>query len=240
MIKKLITQTILGAVLVGSTLSLCAEEFEFYSQYEQDRYVYENFFKDKKNGVFVDIGAHDGISLSNTYFFEKSLGWQGICIEPIPEVFERLQANRKCLCMQGCIYDKSDKVGFLRVHGYPEQLSGIMENYDPRHLERINREVKSRGGSTEVIEVKCYALTQLLLDQGLKHIDYLSIDTEGGEMGILKSIDFSKIDIEVIDVENNYGEPFQPFLESVGYKRSSYRGPHGSPDEIYYKDRSKS
>jgi FkbM family methyltransferase len=240
MMKKLMTTMILGTALTGSIACLSAEELQFYSQYEQDRYVYENFFKDKKNGIFVDIGAHDGISLSNTYFFEKQMGWQGICIEPLPEIFERLKTNRNCLCIQGCIYDKADKVSFLRIHGYPEMLSGIVDNYDPRHLDRITREVKSRGGSTEVIEVTCYPLTQLLLDHGVKHVDYLSVDTEGGEMDILKSIDFDKIDIEVIDVENNYGEPFQAFLESVGYKRSPYRGPQGSPDEIYYKDRSRS
>ena len=35
----------------------------YYGQYEQDRFLYETFFKNKKNGVFVDIGAHDGLYL---------------------------------------------------------------------------------------------------------------------------------------------------------------------------------
>ena len=47
---------------------------EFYSQYGQDKFLFENFFKEKNNGFYLDIGAHDGITLSNTYFFEK-LGW---------------------------------------------------------------------------------------------------------------------------------------------------------------------
>lgn len=230
-------KTILVAIFVASALTAHAEELQFFSQYEQDRYVYETFFKDKKNGVFIDIGAHDGMSFSNTYFFEKFMGWQGICIEPIPEVFQRLQANRKCLCIQGCIYDKSKTVQFLKVNG-PEMLSGIIVNYDPRHVQRIEREVRQMGGSFEIIDVKCYPLTKLLLDQGLHHINYLSIDTEGGEMGILQSIDFNQIDIDVIDVENNYGEPFQQFLEAVGYKKAPYQGPWGSSDEIYYKVRS--
>ncbi|MBS0652883.1 MAG: FkbM family methyltransferase [Verrucomicrobia bacterium] len=231
-------KTLLAVIFAASAMTAHAEELQFFSQYEQDRYVYETFFKDKKNGVFVDIGAHDGISINNTYFFEKFMGWQGICIEPIPEVFTRLQSNRNCLCIQGCIYDKSETVQFLRVHGYPEMLSGIIENYDLRHIHRIEREVRQMGGSFEIIEVKCYSLTKLLLDHGLRHVDYLSIDTEGGEMKILQSIDFDQIDIDVIDVENNYGEPFQQFLESVGYKRAPYQGHWGSPDEIYYKDRS--
>lgn len=207
---------------------------QFFSQFGQDQYVFENFFKEKRGGVFVDIGAHDGINLSNTCFFERSMGWTGICIEPIPEVFAQLRANRNCICVQGCIYDKSDTASFLRARGYPEMLSGIISNYDPKHLKRIRDEVERHGGSVEIIDVKCYPLTQLLLDHHLHHIDYLSIDTEGGEMAILQSIDFSKIEIEVIDVENNYGEPFQQFLESVGYERVSYHSSVGT-DEIYRK-----
>lgn len=225
-------------ILLATTFSIHAENLQFYSQYQQDRYVFETFFKDKKNGIFVDIGAYDGINFSNTYFFEKFMGWQGICIEPIPEVFAQLQSNRSCICIQGCIYDKSETVEFLRVRGYPEMLSGIISNYDERHLQRIQREVKSKGGSLEIIKVKCYPLTKLLLDHGFSHIDYLSIDTEGGEMRILQSIDFSQIDIDVIDIENNYGEPFQQFLEPHGYKKAPYHGSRGSPDEIYYKERS--
>lgn len=210
-----------------------AETQKFYSQYQQDQYVYENFFKNKQNGVFVDIGAHDGISLSNTYFFEKFMGWKGICVEPNPEVYNQLKQNRNCLCVQGCIYDKRESVPFLKITGYAEMLSGIMENYDPQHLRRIQNEIAYYGGKSEIIDVKCYNLTQLLLDNGIQHVDYLSIDTEGGEFGILRSIDFSRLDIDVIEVENNYHEPFQPFLESHGYKKVCDLG----PDEIYCKSK---
>ncbi len=194
---------------------------EFYSQCGQDRFLYENFFHDKRNGVFVDIGAHDGIFFNNTYFFEKHLDWTGICIEPIPEVFESLKNSRTSLCIQGCIYSKADTVSFLRVFGNPpdlEMLSGILENYDSKHIERIESEILRLGGRSEVLTVKCYDLTKLLIDNNIRHVDYLSIDTEGGELDILKSIDFSKIRIDVIDVENNYQSPaFKEFLESVGY-----------------------
>lgn len=205
----------------------------FYGQYQQDQYVYENFFKNKQNGVFVDIGAHDGITLSNTYFFEKTMGWTGICIEPIPEVYNRLKDNRKCLCIQGCIFDNRDSVPFLKISGWAEMLSGIIENYDPQHLKRIQWEIELNGGQAEIINVRCYNLMELLLKNHIQHIDYLSIDTEGGELGILQSIDFSRIDIDVIEVENNYHGPFQTFLEPLGYKKICNLG----PDEIYRKVR---
>lgn len=221
------------AALQESGVCISAEEQRFYSQYQQDQYVYEHFFQDKRNGVFVDVGAHDGILLSNTYFFEKEMGWTGICVEPIPEVFQRLRTNRSCACIEGCIFDNRDAVPFLKISGWAEMLSGIIANYDPRHVERIQWEIAQNWGGTEVIEVRCYNLTQLLLDHEIQHVDYLSIDTEGGEFGILQSIDFDQIDIEIIEVENNYDDPFEPFLESKGYKKLCRIG----PDELYQKVR---
>jgi FkbM family methyltransferase len=229
--NKFLSVLITIAFLQLSMTSLVGQELQFYSQYKQDQYVYEKFFQNKRNGIFVDIGAHDGVTLSNTCFFEKSMGWTGICVEPIPEVYNRLKANRNCLCIQGCIFDDLENVPFLMITGWAEMLSGIVENYDPQHVERIQREINSNGGHSEVINVKCYNLTQLLLDNHIQHVDYLSIDTEGGEFNILRSIDFNRVDIDVIEVENNYQEPFQEFLEPFGYKKVCVLG----PDEIYEK-----
>lgn len=219
------------AVLKLSMTQIAAQELQFYSQYQQDQYVYEHFFKDKRNGVFVDVGAHDGITLSNTYFYEKFMGWTGICIEPIPEVYSRLKTNRNCLCIQGCIFDTREDVPFLKITGWAEMLSGIIENYDPQHIKRIQWEIDLNGGHSEVIQVTCYNLSQLLLDNHIQHVDYLSIDTEGGELEILKSIDFTRIDIDIIEVENNYNGPFREFLEPLGYTQICILG----PDEIYQK-----
>ncbi len=220
-----------SVILILFIANVAAEEMEFYSQYQQDQYVYENFFKNKRNGVFVDVGAHDGLALSNTYFFEKFMGWTGLCVEPIPEVYNRLKTNRNCICVQGCIFEDRDDVPFLMITGWAEMLSGLIENYDPKHIKRIQWEIDLNGGSSEVIKVKCYNLTQLLIDNNIQHIDYLSIDTEGGELNILRSIDFTRIDIDMIEVENNYQGPFQEFLECFGYKKICTIG----PDEIYQK-----
>ncbi|MGL4348372.1 MAG: FkbM family methyltransferase [Chlamydiales bacterium] len=120
---------------------------EYYSQYGQDQFVNENFFKNRTKGIFVDIGAHNGISLSNTYFFEKELDWTGICIEPIPHVFKQLQKNRNCLCICSCITTEHNTIQhFLQISGYPEMLSGLVDKFDKRHLDRITHEIKESGG----------------------------------------------------------------------------------------------
>jgi hypothetical protein len=72
---------------------------EFIGQELQDMYAYL-YFKGKKDGFFIDIGAYDGITISNTYALEK-IGWKGICVEPVPEIYDRLIKNRKCECIKG-------------------------------------------------------------------------------------------------------------------------------------------
>ena len=66
----------------------------FYSQDGQDIYLENNVFKGYKNGFYVDVGAHDGISINNTLYFEKNNNWTGINIEPIKKVFDKLVINR--------------------------------------------------------------------------------------------------------------------------------------------------
>lgn len=207
---------ILLIFFLGMQISLFAN---FYSQQGQDQFVYEEYFQNKKNGVFVDIGAYDGIRYSNTFFFEKSLGWKGICIEPIPSIFRELQKNRNCICIQGCIAPEKKQAEFLHVIGRSEMLSGLLDVYPEIHIRRIQYELQEYGGTYEIIPVLCYPLNELLQEQGINHINLLSLDTEGGELDILRSIDFTHVQIDVIIVENNYKDPLlEPILFTKGYE----------------------
>lgn len=194
----------------------------YYSQCGQDKIIHENYFRNHKSGTFVDIGAHDGVTFSNTYFFEKELGWSGICVEPIPEVFAQLTANRKCCCIQGCIANASGTEKFYRVLSpvtHVEMLSGLEKNYSLTHFRRMNNEVSLSNGTLQSIEVRCHLLNDVLEQNGITHVNLLSIDTEGGEFEILGSIDFSRYQIDVITVEDNYKDPrFIPFLTEKGFK----------------------
>lgn len=194
----------------------------YYSQCEQDQFVHENFFWETKSGIFVEIGAHNGITYSNTYFFEKEMGWTGICAEPIPEVYTQLAANRNCICIQGCITDHSGPAEFVRVFSplvNCEMLSGIFDKYDPRHIARVQFEIFLYGGKYEIIEVGCYLLMDVLKKNQITHVNFLSIDTEGGEFDILESIDFDHCKIDVITVEDNYEDlRFLSFLKEKGYQ----------------------
>jgi FkbM family methyltransferase len=191
----------------------------YYSQCDQDKFVNEELLHNFRGGVFLDVGANDGISLSNTYFFEKELGWTGICLEPIPSVFERLQANRRCRCIRGCASTKHNTMKrFLHISGPLEMLSGLVDKFDPKHKTRIERLLKDCGGSYELMDVPCYNLNNILENTGITHIHFFSIDTEGGEFDILKNFDFSKCQVDVIAVEDNYKtHPFTALLKTKGF-----------------------
>lgn len=186
----------------------------YYSQDGQDKFLVENLFKNKNTGFYVDIGANDGITLSNTKILED-IGWDGVCIEPLPDSFNKLIKNRKCESYNVAINDNNSEIEFLKIDGYSEMLSGILENYDPRHLERIEREVKNYGGKKEIIKVKGIKFSELIKE---KNIDYISIDVEGSELNILRSIDFNFHNINYISVENNYGtKEIEDYLSTFGF-----------------------
>src|SRR5262249_43428222 len=65
-----------------------------------DFFLFENFFRGKRKGVFVDAGGHETERFSNSLFFERFLGWSGLCIDPRSEGFARIAAQRKCKCEQ--------------------------------------------------------------------------------------------------------------------------------------------
>lgn len=206
-------------ILFSFFLSCSVYAGSYYSQCGQDQFIHENYFPYKKGGVFVDVGAHDGKSLSNTLFFEEKLHWQGVCIEPIPEVFAHLQKNRKAHCIEGCVSNERGTNCFLKISGPCEMFSGLLETIDPEHLQRIQSEVLAQGGEYECIEVNCYLLNDILEENKITHVNLLSLDTEGGEFEIIESIDFTKYKIDCITVENNFSDTrFVPYLQKFGYQ----------------------
>lgn len=146
---------------------------EFYSQANQDKWVCE-ILNYKNNGFFIDVGACEGINMSNTYYLEKNLNWKGICIEANDFEFSRLDLNRNCIKINAAVSNYDGVCGF----GH----------------DKI-------GGPNQV---KCFTLNTILNNSNAPiEIDYLSIDVEGHEYTILNDFDFNKWSIKLITVEHN-------------------------------------
>jgi FkbM family methyltransferase len=198
----------------------------FYSQQGQDKYVATKFFPHLRYGVFIDIGAHDGKTYSNTLHFEKK-GWTGICVEPLPSVFKVLKTTRQCICVNAAIDIVNGETNFVSNTGYTEMLSGIEKYYPEKHHARRLKEQRIMGGSTEIIKVPTIRLDTLLEKHGINRVDYLNVDVEGGEYEVIKSIDFNTVDIHVIGFEDNYQEnsaSIISYLTTKGYQYDSRTG----------------
>ena len=177
----------------------------YNSQFGQDKYLEETIFKGYKNGIFIDVGAHDGVTINNTLYFSKYNNWTGINIEPIKIVYDILLINRPNSFNLNCAICNNDgEADFLCNTGYTEMISGLKENFDPRHLNRLQYENMMTGSTTKVIKVNTRKISSICDEQNLSHINYLSIDVEGAEFEVIKSIDFNKVFIDVIGFENNY------------------------------------
>jgi FkbM family methyltransferase len=160
-------------------------ETEYKAQWKQDKILDENIFKFKTNGFFVDVGAYDGITGSNTYFFEKNRKWQGLCIEGNSSVFSNLKSNRQSICLNVCAYKENKIVRFNKISGYSEMLSGISSSYCSRHRERVNTESAFYECEQSVEYCPSYRLETIFDNLNIKNVDLLSIDTEGSELDVL-------------------------------------------------------
>lgn len=204
---------------------------KYFSQYRQDEFVDKVVFNKMTGGFFVDIGAHDGVSLSNSFFFETYRSFKGLCIEPNPEVFAQLKANRKCRTLNVCVTECEQLVKFLVVDGYAQMLSGIVDKYHPEHIKRIDNYIAEHGGTKTEIEVKGIPLQNIDLLDNIP-IDYMTIDTEGNELNIVSSIDFNKINVTCLSIENNYNEEkIEKLMKGSGFLKVYRLG----DDDIYLK-----
>ena len=193
----------------------------YYSQNKQDEYLENTIFKGFKNGFFMDIGAHDGVSFNNTLYFEKTHNWTGINIEPNKSVYDKLVQNRPNCKNYNCAISNNDGIAtFLCNSGNTEMLSGLKNTFDKRHMQRLIKENVVRGGVTNEIEVITKKIETLCDENNIKNIELLSIDVEGAEFDVIKSINFNKLFIDVIVFENNFIDtsiPIIDYLETHNY-----------------------
>lgn len=172
--------------------------FYSYSQCQEDVFLNEYFFKNKKNGVYIELGALDGVLYSNTKFFEDALNWTGILIEPHPDNFILLQKNRPnnflVNNLVSCIEEPLDFRYFVNHHS---AVSGVENTLSQHHFDRyFNYQLDQQN----TIYIKPKKLSEIVKDSNLTHIDLLSLDVEGHEYEVLKSWDFS-VPIDIILIE---------------------------------------
>jgi len=165
-------------------------------------------YLDFDNGFFIEVGANDGLTSSNTIALEKR-GWRGMLIEPSYIAYNaclRTRGNGRNIIIQAALvsndYHKSLIAGDFT--GHPMSSIGG---------KRLNNEDKA------LILVPAYTITELLTQFKIEHVDFFSLDTEGYETEILAGVDFEKWSPTFFLIEWNVGEDdLFPFMESKGYE----------------------
>ena len=196
---------------------LVAQRMFSTSQLSQDLFV-SYFTELKKDGFFVEFGATDGITLSNTFIFEKYCNWNGILAEPLSTWHDNLFKNRKCIIDKRCVFSKSNlKKNFVNTYEMPE-LSGLENEL---HIADFNAEAIKKK---EIVTVDTVTLEDLLKEhKAPEKIDYLSIDTEGSEYLILENFNFKLYEISIITIEHNFIDDLRNKIKSLLEKNNFVR-----------------
>ncbi len=162
----------------------------------------------KENGFYIELGANDGITYSNTAFFEYEKNWKGILIEPSLIKYQECLKNRpnNIVLNYACVsndYDKEFISGDFNSGSMMSSINGV------------------RLGDRNLVDVKATTLEKILDEHHKdKSIDFLSLDTEGYELNILKGLNLSKYRPRymLIEVYNWDYDNIVKYLEESNYK----------------------
>ncbi|XP_015117741.1 uncharacterized protein LOC107041631 isoform X2 [Diachasma alloeum] len=154
--------------------------------------IIRDYFNNKTNGFFIECGAYDGETRSNTWVLEKQLNWTGILIEADPINFTKmLNKNRRAYVSPTC----------LSIKKYPMHVPFLMA----RNIGRIHAPHKhndpsitnspDRAHEGMHVGVQCFPLASYIAALQIKTVDYFSLDIEGHELDVLETIPFDRVDI---------------------------------------------
>ena len=182
-------------------------------------------FKDIPGEKFyVEIGANDGVSQSNTKYLELYDGWKGILIEPIPSVFKKLQKNRAAYNFfensACCSFEfTSPYMSLMYANLMTVSLEGESDLQDRLQHAIVGAGSLDLADKIHKFTVKASTMNSILLKHGAPRvIDFLSLDVEGSEIEVLKGIDFHKFVFKYICVETRSFETIEKFLASHEYE----------------------
>lgn len=170
--------------------------YTYYGQMGEDSHIHKKYFPSFRNGVFLEMGAHNGVKFSNTKFFEDILNWTGVLIEPNPSLFTELCKNRpKTINIPYAISKLEGELEFYKN----DAVSSVKSNTTQEFFKGWHNE------NTEIIKVPSIRLDTVLHKTSIKRIDFWSLDVEGSEFEALETMDWS-IPVYLICIETQTSE----------------------------------
>ena len=203
--------------VVWNAFEGCASE-QFKSQHHEDTVMFPivHHITRGKPGSFVELGALDGVHLSNTYALEKCYGWRGVLIEADPTNFAALkQSDRKAARIHAAVCDATS--GTMPITRFGESGWGSGNVMDFKR-ERIERFGMSDGGVVNL--VPCKPLQTLMRAGGHESADFMSLDVEGAELAVLMNANVSALQLIMIESDGDDPEreaQIKLYLEARGF-----------------------
>ncbi len=168
---------------------------------ENEKAQIRNYFDNITNGVCVEVGANEPISVcSQSWHLEDKLNWKCILVEPNPDLFAKTKRLRPKATIYNCACVSDDNEGYMKLH-IPLSNEGT-DITGHASLEKNADEHNYKKHKS--INVKTETLTNILKKEGVENVDFLSIDVEGAELDVLKGIDFQKFRPKLILLEDKH------------------------------------
>jgi FkbM family methyltransferase len=189
----------------------CCNE-SFSTNKGTDLEIIKNVLKKKREGFFVEVGGHNGISGSYTLLLEEKLDWNGISIEASPKEFEKMKRVRNCICEQTALGEFPSKENFYNFTDL-NQMNGLKKHY------RDDKAYQSflKKHSPEVINVDVIPFNTLANKHNINHIDFFVIDVEGAEFEVVKGINFNNTSVSYFLIEDPSKE-LHKYLKNKNYR----------------------
>lgn len=189
-------------------------KINYYSQQDEDKYIIQYLLKDKiTDGTFLEIGAFDGLTYSNTKTLEDYFNFSGILIEPQAKYYLNLKHNRSS--------SKNEIYNYAVSNMDDEFIDFIGDNACGGICNSINTDV-TKQKNWKSYKVKNLKMKEILRNSRFSYIDFMIIDVEGSELTLLESIDFSfPIFCIIIEAHSNEIEKniaFGAYLTQNGFK----------------------
>ncbi len=175
-------------------------------------------YLDFDNGFFIEAGANDGFTQSNTYWLERFRGWRGILIEPIPSLYEicRGERSRSTVYNYALVSDNwTQDYVLMRKAGLMSFVEGGFPDAHAQEAhERAARRIRLLQEEDVAVRVEARSLNAVL-DQhaDLPKIDFLSLDVEGFECTVLEGLDLVRYQPAWILIETNAPDRVFPMLD---------------------------
>ena len=189
-------------------------------------------YLDYDAGYFVELGANDGVSQSNTLYFEKYRGWRGLLVEPAPHNYLRCRANRApenhivcAACVSFGFQPEFVRIAYANLMSTPLGLASDIA--DPMAHAHSGR--RFLGPREDVFEYGAVARTldALLREAGApQRIDFLSLDVEGAELEVLRGVDHTAFRFKFLLVECRDFERMHSYLRALDYAFVENLSPH--------------